>query len=60
MNIAPMSEPNTMMPETAATQNVARRAYFKSNRGSPAVAWRQKNATPLTIAMLSMMTPVST
>jgi hypothetical protein len=30
MNIAPISEPNTMIPRTAATQNVGRAAMSRS------------------------------
>ena len=30
MNIAPISEPNTMMPATAATQKIGRVAIFRS------------------------------
>ena len=47
-----------MMPETAATQNVDRAAYFKSNSGSRTVACRQKNATPEISAIANMTNPV--
>ena len=33
MNIAPISEPKTMMPATAATQKVGRAAIFRSYSG---------------------------
>ena len=33
MNMAPISEPNTMMPATAATQNTGRAATFRSYSG---------------------------
>ncbi len=41
-----MREPNTMMPDTAATQNVGRLANVRSNSGKRARVCRQKKATP--------------
>ncbi len=40
MNIAPMSDPNTMIPAHAATQNVRRAATSRSYSGKRARRWR--------------------
>ncbi len=51
MNIAPMSEPKTMMPAQAATQNVGRAAMSRSYNGFVARRWRMTNATAAATAM---------
>ena len=45
MNIAPISDPKTMIPAQAATQNVGRAAMSRSYRGSLVRRWRMTNAT---------------
>ena len=40
MNIAPMSEPKTMIPAQAATQKIRREAMFRSYSGLAARRWR--------------------
>ena len=59
MNMAANSEPNTMMPATAATQKIRRAATCRSYRGFRARRCRMKNAiaaaaaiTPSPIAMV--------
>ena len=51
MNIAPISEPKTMIPATAATQKTRREAMSRSYSGFATRRWRITNATPATIAM---------
>ena len=48
MNIAPISEPKTMMPATAATQKVGRAATFRSYSGFLARRCRMTNSTVAT------------
>ena len=45
MYIDPISEPKTMIPATAATQNVRRDATWRSYSGLRARRWRRRNAT---------------
>ena len=45
MNIAPISEPKTMMPATAATQKVGRAATLRSYSGFLARRCRKTNST---------------
>ena len=51
MNIAPISDPNTMIPAQAATQNTRRPAMWRSYSGLAARCWRKMNAVPLTTAI---------
>ena len=46
MNIAPISEPNTMIPAQAATQKTRRPAMWRSYSGFAARRWRRTNAAP--------------
>ena len=46
MNMAPISDPNTMMPAQAATQNTRREAMLRSYSGLAARRWRRTKATP--------------
>ena len=53
MNIAPINEPNTMIPAHAATQNTRRLAMCRSYRGFAARRWRMTNAISAATAMIS-------
>ena len=53
MNATPISDPNTMMPATAATQNVLRQAIFRSYSGFAARFWRMTNRTTPIAAIAS-------
>ena len=50
MNIAPMSDPNTMIPAAAATQKMRRPAIARSYNGLAARCWRRMNSAPATTA----------
>ena len=50
MNMAPMSEPNTMIPAQAATQKIRRAATSRSYSGFAARRCRMTNATPAATA----------
>ena len=56
MNMAPISAPKTMIPPTAATQNVGRAAMRRSKSGFAARRWRTRNNTRATAAMPSSAT----
>jgi len=51
MNMAPISDPNTMMPPTAATQKIRRPAMRKSYRGLGARRCRSTNAAAAATAI---------
>ncbi len=53
MYIVPINVPNTMMPATAATQKIRRRATFGSNSGLRARNWRITKASPDASAITS-------
>ena len=51
MNIAPISDPNTISPAQAATQNVRRAAMCRSYSGTAARRWRTTKAISAATAM---------
>ena len=57
MNIAPINEPNTMIPATAATQKIGRAAIFKSYSGFAARFCRMTK--PMSAATATSPSPIA-
>ncbi len=55
MNMAPISDPNTMMPAQAATQKMRRPATCRSYSGLAARRWRMTKPTVAAAAMTSRL-----
>ncbi len=58
MNIAPISEPKTMIPASAATQKVGRDATARSYSGLAARRWRSRKAPIIAAARIPSTTAV--
>jgi hypothetical protein len=56
--MAPINDPNTMIPASAATQKIRRPATVRSYSGAFACRWRITNATPAATATITVASTI--